>query len=99
VASTTIASCMGPKSVGGFFPLPCGRIVVTAPSPARIVTKASHRRNGTQRLTSRAAPQPFTAHCISLDMIGDIGTQSRPSNVVVGDGGSGHLRLLPARTS
>src|SRR5262245_5741074 len=78
---------MGPKNIGGLFSLPCGRIVVTATSPARIVTKASHRRNGTQRMSLRAAAQPFTADCMSLDMIGDIGTRSRPSNVVVSDGG------------
>ena len=72
------------------------RIVVTATSPGRIVTNASDRLNGTQRMSSQAVTQPFTADCISLDMIGDIGTRSRPSSVVVGDGGSGRLRLLAA---
>jgi len=44
-----------------------GRIVVTAGSPARMVTKASHRRNGTQRI-SRGS-RLFTAGCVSLDLI------------------------------
>src|SRR5262245_7413441 len=55
----------GPEKCPWPFPLPSGRIVVTDTSPTRIVTKASHRRNGTQWMTSRAAPQPFTADCIS----------------------------------
>jgi Domain of unknown function (DUF4167) len=57
----------GPEKRPWPFPLPSARIVVTATSPARIVTKASHRRKGTRRMTSGAAIQPFTAGCIFLE--------------------------------
>src|SRR5262249_43100607 len=59
--------------------------------------KASHGRNGTRRMTSRSAPQPFTASCISLDLIGDLGPDLGQARLLVGKDCLGHPRLLPTQ--